>query len=199
MSDEDAAAFIRGLGLHIVVDLSGHTAGGRLPLMAYRLAPVQASWLGYFATTGVTEIDYLIADEISLPPECESHFTERIWRLPRTRMCFTAPDLDIEPSPLPAQTNGYITLGCTSNLLKVNDRVIAIWSKILLSIPQSRLVLQAKQLSSEVRRKSLLDQFRQHGVDPERIDLKGHVKRSGYLPESVTPIPRFRNPTETGQ
>jgi len=181
MGDTDAATFIRSLGLHIVLDLSGHTAGGRLPLMAYRLAPVQASWLGYFATTGVSEIDYLIADEISLPPECESQFTERIWRLPSTRMCFTAPALDIEPSCLPAQTNGYITLGCTSNLLKISDRVIAVWSQILLALPGSRLVLQAKQLSSGDRRKSLLDQFRRYGVDAERIVLKGHVKRADYL------------------
>ena len=49
-------------GIHVLVDLSGHTAHNRLPVFSYRPAPVQASWLGYFATTGLPEMDYFLGD-----------------------------------------------------------------------------------------------------------------------------------------
>lgn len=179
--DHEAASMIRRLGLHVVLDLSGHTAGNRLPLFAYRLAPVQATWLGYFATTGVEEMDYLIADPVSLPAKCERHFTETIWRLPDTRLCFTPPWIDIDVNPLPALSSGVVTFGSTSNLLKLNDEVIAIWSRILNSVPRSRLLLQAKQLNHADAKNMLLKRFDTHGVKPERLILEAPAERQSYL------------------
>ncbi|MFI8614142.1 tetratricopeptide repeat protein [Acidovorax sp. NPDC077693] len=181
MPDAEAAAKVRSLGLHLVLDLSGHTAGNRLPLFAHRLAPVQTTWLGYFATTGVREMDYLIADAISLPREYESHFTETIWRLPDTRLCFTPPRETVQVNPLPALTQGFVTFGSTSNLLKLNDSVIASWSRILGNVPQSRLLLQAKQLGSVDMRQALTRRFATHGVQADRLILKEPADRSAYL------------------
>lgn len=181
MSDADAAAMIRRLGLHLVVDLSGHTAGNRLPLFAYRLSPVQATWLGYFASTGLREMDYLIADPVSLPAECEPYFTESIWRLPDTRLCFTPPREAIDVNPLPAISNGFVTFGSTSNLLKLNDYVVALWSRILGSVPGSRLLLQAKQLGSADMRNALAQRFAAHGVQAVQLLLEPPTERSSYL------------------
>ncbi|MDH4418745.1 MULTISPECIES: tetratricopeptide repeat protein [unclassified Acidovorax] len=181
MPDHEAALMIRRLGLHLVLDLSGHTAGNRLPLFAYRLAPVQATWLGYFATTGVREMDYLIADPVSLPARCESHFTETIWRLPDTRLCFTPPSIVIDVNPLPALSSGVVTFGSTSNLLKLNDKVIALWSRILNDLPKSRLLLQAKQLNHADAKNMLLKRFGTHGVPAERIILEAPAERQSYL------------------
>jgi len=181
MSDVEAAAKIRRLGLHLVLDLSGHTAGNRLPLFAYRLAPVQATWLGYFATTGLREMDYLIADAVSLPAECESHFTENIWRLPETRLCFTPPREAIDVNSLPALANGFVTFGSTSNLLKLNDTVIALWSSILANAPHSRLLLQAKQLGSADMRHALASRFAKHGIPADRLILEAPADRGRYL------------------
>ena len=67
----------------MLVDLSGHTDHNRLGVFARRAAPVQAHYLGYFASTGLTEMDYWIGDETLTPPETDSHFSEQVWRLPR--------------------------------------------------------------------------------------------------------------------
>ncbi|MBI3222554.1 MAG: tetratricopeptide repeat protein, partial [Nitrosomonadales bacterium] len=85
LSDEQAARLIHADGVHVLIDLSGHTGrNNRLPVFAWRPAPVQASWLGYFATTGVAEMDYLLADRMGVPEEHRAHFTETIHYLPET-------------------------------------------------------------------------------------------------------------------
>ena len=96
ISDVDAADRIYNDGIHILIDLSGHTAQNRLPIFAWKPAPVQISWLGYFASTGVAEIDYILGDPYVTPTEEASHFSEKIWQLPESYICFTEPEVDID-------------------------------------------------------------------------------------------------------
>ena len=181
LSDENLARRIRADGIDILIDLSGHTAHNRLPMFAWKPAPVQVSWLGYFATTGVTAIDYLIADPWVLPEVEEVNFTERIWRLPETRLCFTPPDVEVEVTSLPALANGYITFGCFNNLVKMNDDVVALWSRVLASVLDSRLFLKTKQLNDPIVRKNTVERFVAHGVDASRLILEGSESRERYL------------------
>jgi predicted O-linked N-acetylglucosamine transferase (SPINDLY family) len=180
-SDAEAAERVRALGLQVVLDLSGHTAGSRLPLFARRLAPVQAAWLGYFGTTGVETIDYLVADPLTLPPALEPGFTETVRRLPDTRLCFTPPREAPAPNPLPAATAGALTFGSFSNLNKVNDGVVALWSRILRDLPGSRLLVKAKQLRDHGAHHALQARFAAHGVDAARLVLEGPAPRAEYL------------------
>jgi predicted O-linked N-acetylglucosamine transferase (SPINDLY family) len=181
LSDRSAAAKIYDDDLHILVDLSGHTGLNRLPVFAYKPAPIQVSWLGYCGTTGVTEMDYLLGDPIVTPERDESHFCEKIWRLPDTYWCFSPPKEPVATGPLPALQNGSITFGCFNNLKKVNPGVISVWSRILRAIPESKLFMKAKQLSNETIRNAIIAQFAAHGVSPERLVLEGHSSRSDYL------------------
>jgi predicted O-linked N-acetylglucosamine transferase (SPINDLY family) len=181
LSDSNAAAKIYEDDLHILVDLSGHTGLNRLPVFAYKPAPIQISWLGYCGTTGVAEMDYLLGDPIVTPERDESHFSEKIWRLPDTYWCFSPPKEPVATGPLPALRNGSITFGCFNNLKKVNRGVISVWSRILRAIPESKLFLKAKQLSNETIRNAIIAQFAAHGVSPERLALEGHSSRSDYL------------------
>ncbi len=121
-SDEAAAKLIHADGVHVLLDLAGHTAHNRLPVFGHVPAPIQASWLGYFATTGVTQMDYLIGDRHVMPAGEESHFTERVWRLPESYLCFTPPAFAPDVGPLPALSTGSVTFGCFNNLSKMNDR-----------------------------------------------------------------------------
>jgi protein O-GlcNAc transferase len=180
-SDAALAQRIRDDRIDILVDLSGHTGGNRLPVFAAKPAPVQISWLGYFATTGVAAIDYLIADPWMLPPPLESYFTEKVLRLPETRLCFTAPTLDLNPGPLPALTNGYVTFACFNALPKINDAVVALWARILRAVPQSRLHLMAPQLNEVSNRQTTLDRFTAHGIEAARLLIQGPVPRAKYL------------------
>jgi len=181
MSDGQAAARIHGDAPHVLIDLSGHTAMNRLALFAWRPAPVQVSWLGYVATTGMPEIDYLLADPLTVPPGTEDLYVERIWRLAQTRFCFTPPAQDIEVSPLPALAKGHVTFGCFNTLAKLQDGVLQAWGRILREVPGSRLRLMARQLGDADVRSSLAARLDRAGIDAERFDLLGALPRGGYL------------------
>jgi predicted O-linked N-acetylglucosamine transferase (SPINDLY family) len=181
LSDEDLARHIWNDGIDILVDLSGHTAHNRLPVFAWRPAPVQVSWLGYFATTGVAEMDYIIADYWTLPPEQETFFTEKIWRLPETRLCFTAPNVDAEVNPLPAATNGFVTFGCFNNLSKMNDAVVGLWAQILNQLPDSKLFLKCPQLSESAVQAGTCARFAEHGIASYRLIFEHYDTRAKYL------------------
>ncbi|EJL82729.1 putative O-linked N-acetylglucosamine transferase, SPINDLY family [Polaromonas sp. CF318] len=181
LSDEHAAELIREDGIDILIDLSGHTAFNRLPVFAWKPAPVQLSWLGYFATTGVPAMDYLLADPWTLTASEEASFTEKIWRLPETRLCFTPPSADIGVSPPPALSNGYVTFGCFNNLTKMNDAVVKLWAQILNTVPASRLFLKARQLQQASAQREVMARFAAHGIEPGRLILEDYVPRENYL------------------
>ncbi|MFH2139382.1 MAG: tetratricopeptide repeat protein [Pseudomonadota bacterium] len=181
MNDEAAAKRIHEDGVHILIDLSGHSRYNRLPMFAMKPAPLQVAWLGYFATTGVAEIDYLIADPVTLPESQERYFTEKILRMPETRLCFSRPDVEIGVSPLPALTNGYVTFGCFNNLAKVNHDVVALWSRILNQVADSRLFLKSKQLGDAAVRQQTVDRFAAHGIAADRLLLEGAESRAKYF------------------
>jgi predicted O-linked N-acetylglucosamine transferase (SPINDLY family) len=181
LSDERLARRIRDDGIDILIDLAGHTAHNRLPMFAWKPAPVQVSWLGYFATTGVAAMDYLIADPWTLPEAENGNFTETVWRLPETRLCFTPPDIDIEIAPLAALGRGHITFGCFNNLTKVNQAVVALWARVVEAVPDSRLFLKASQLQEPSMRESMAERFSALGVAEERLILEGASSRAEYL------------------
>ncbi|OYX30017.1 MAG: hypothetical protein B7Y99_12230, partial [Caulobacterales bacterium 32-69-10] len=172
LDDEAAAGLIRADGIHLLIDLSGHTASNRLPLFAWKPAPVQATWIGYFATTGVAEIDYVLTDGHLLPPQDEDQFTEKPWRLPGMG-CLTPPSQTVEPNALPCRAGEAFTFGCFNNLRKVTDEVVALWSKILLAAPGSRLFLKAPQLGRPMVVEETLRRFAAHGVPADRLLLEG--------------------------
>ena len=183
LSDEVAARKIHDDGIHILIDLTGHTASNRLPMFALKPAPVQVSWLGYFATTGLPAIDYLLADPVSVPETHRDHFTETVWYLPETRLCFTPPAnrTGLELTPLPAVQNGYITFGCFQNLTKVNDAVLAAWGRIFFALPEARLRLQNSQMNCSTAREYLQQRLAQVGIMPKRVIMEGSVPREIYL------------------
>lgn len=181
LDDEAAARLIHDDELHVLVDLSGHTADNRLPVFSWKPAPVQATWLGYFATTGVAEIDYLLADRTGVPETHRSQFSESVYYLPDTRLCFTPPTVAIRPSEPPASFNGYVTFGCFQNFSKLNDDVLQLWGKILALKPEARLYIQSLQLDDPAARAQLIERLRQRGIVAKRVTLQGPLEREAYL------------------
>ena len=177
----DAAKMIHADGLHILIDLAGHTAGNLLPAFAYKPAPVQASWLGYFATTGVSEIDYFIGDPYVAPDSERDHFVEDVMKLPETYLCFTPPQSAVDVGPLPAYRNVFITFGCFNNLSKLNSDVVLLWSRILKAMDRSRLFLKSGQLGDPDIIRSTAEMFGLAGVAPERLMFEGPSDRRGYF------------------
>lgn len=181
LSDEALAQLVKSHEIDILIDLSGHTAHNRLPMFAFRPAPVQVSWLGYFATTGLAEMDYFIADPWTAPAEEDALFVEELWRLPETYLCFSQPALDIDVGPLPAITEGHITFGCFNGLRKLNGKVIDLWVQILNAVPSSKLFLKCAQLKDKSTQDVVLKQFADRGIVAERLVLEGPSPRSELL------------------
>lgn len=183
LSDKQAAQKVRDDGIHILIDLAGHTANNRLPMFAWKPAPIQISWLGYFASTGLDCMDYFLADPISVPEQHQAHFSEKIWYLPETRLCFTAPDANLTPdiSALPALAHGYTTFGCFQALSKINSRMLNLWARILQSCPNSKLMFKNHQLKDLDVHDQFLDQLRQWGITVDRVILEEGGSRADYF------------------
>jgi protein O-GlcNAc transferase len=181
MLDQEAATLIHQKSIHILIDLSGHSAHNRLAVFSYKPAPLQVSWLGYFATTGLPEMDYFLGDPIMTPESEQHHFTERLWSLPKTWLCLKPPTDSVSISDLPALTNGFVTFGCFGNYLKMNNEVILVWSKILKTMIHAKLHLKSKQYADPEVIKIVQEKFSAHGVVAERLICEGPSSRSAYF------------------
>lgn len=184
MPDEVVVRKIREDGIDVLFDLSGHTAGQRLMVFARKPAPVQISYLGYFATTGLHAMDYILGNRIILPPDEADLYTERLLWLPETYLAFSPAEYgDVMPlvASLPMLKKGAPTFGCFNNLTKVNDKVIEVWSKILQALPESSLFLKFRQLGNEDTRRTVAERFRRHGIQAERLILEGASPYQEYL------------------
>ncbi|MBJ6801186.1 O-linked N-acetylglucosamine transferase, SPINDLY family protein [Geomonas propionica] len=172
MADHNAAALIAGDGIDILFDLAGHTSGSRLPVFCHRPTPIQITWIGYPDSTGLKEMDYRITDALADPPGTDDRLhSEWLLRLPRTFCCYLPPAEAPELAPPPCGVNGYITFGSFNNLSKITPEVIALWSRVLRAVPDSRLLLKAKPLVDHGVRGRILATFMEHGVAAERIAL----------------------------
>ena len=181
LSDEALAQRIRDDGIDILVDLAGHTAGNRLPVFGRRPAPVQASWIGYPATTGLAAIDYRLTDAWADPPgESECGHAEALLRLPSGFLCY-APPADSPPARTVSR-DGPTVFGSFNNLSKVTPAVIALWARVLHAVPKSRLLLKSRQLGDAGMRKRIIDGFEKHGIPNRRLDLRGRMEsRADHL------------------
>jgi protein O-GlcNAc transferase len=172
MEDHQAAELIRTEGIDILVDLAGHAYNSRILIFARKPAPVQASWIGYPATTGFSSMDYKIVDGYTDPPGVtEQFYSEKLMRLPGCFLCYL-PDKDSpEVGTLPVLISGEITFGSFNDFAKVTPEVVALWSAILKRIPDSTLMLKAISFSDRGIHQYVNDMFAKHGIDSERIEL----------------------------
>lgn len=179
MNDEDLANKIRRDAIDILVDLDGHTSGNRLTMFALKPAPIQVSWLGYLATTGLNNIDYYLGDEYLLPQGLfDKQFTEKLVQLP-----INAPFLSVAESPevnsLPALNNGYLTFACFNRTNKITQSTVRLWSSVLVQLPTSKCLLIGDAQSGNHQR--ILDWFKQYGVDTSRLVWIPRTSMRDYL------------------
>ncbi len=179
VSDAEAEQMIRADGIDILVDLSGHTQGNRLPLFARGPAPVQVSFLGYPATTGIAAIDYRLTDAWADPPgTSERYYRERLVRMPHSLWCYRPGEDMPEVTPLPAGRIGRVTFGSMNSVLKLNPRVIGVWARILAAVAGSRLLI-ATVAAGEARQR-IAAEFEAHGIDAARLDYADRIETLVY-------------------
>ena len=169
-----AARLIREDRIDILVDLAGHTGGGRPLIFARRPAPVQIAWLGYPNTTGLAQVQYRLTDEVADPPGAADRWhSEKLVRLPDGFLCYQPEAGGPGPAERPPGAAGGITFGSFNNLAKVSPQVVALWSRLLGAVPGSRLIMKAHALGTASARRRLQEQFAAGGVGAERVLLLG--------------------------
>lgn len=177
--DEAVASMVRADAIDILVDLSGHTSGNRLGVFARKPAPVQLTYLGYPATTGMSAMDYRLSDALlDRPGAADGYYTERLLRLPHSLWCFRPPASMPEPGPLPALRSGQVTFGSLNSMLKLTPQMIALWSRLLLSIPQARLVL-ATVAAGEAHER-IAAEFARNGVPGAALSIRAPLAREQF-------------------
>ena len=185
LSPREAARRIYEDGIDVLVDLAGHTRGTALPVLAHRPSPVQMSGVGYFATTGLPAVDYMIGDVWldGAPAGIKEapFFTEKLLVLAHTHLCYT-PEAAAPPAgAAPYLRKGFVTFGSFNAFAKASDETLAAWAQILSAVPSSRLLLKSAAFSSEEGRTAALARLQAAGIDSERVELRPDTRE--YLHE----------------
>lgn len=177
----EVARLIQEQGIDILFDMGGHTSE-RTRLFASRMAPVQASYLGYGATSGMPEMDYFVTDN-RLDPDGlnEAHFTEKLCRLGDAFATYTPPRGAPPLAALPLLKNGYPVFASFHKLTKISQSTIALWASVLVALPEAKMLLMAKGLGVESAKQRIRDAFAAHGIAANRLDLRANADFGDYL------------------
>jgi protein O-GlcNAc transferase len=174
LSDAAARARIMADEIDLLVDLSGWTLDNRLAIFALRAAPVQVHYLGFYASTGLSQMDYWIGDATVTPPETDAQFSETVWRLPRVWVSYDAKGEAPPPAWQPAR-DGSLWYGSFNILPKLTNETLALWGRVLRAVPEGRLLLKTEGLDEAINRRRILDALAAQGVAASRVEL---VERS---------------------
>jgi protein O-GlcNAc transferase len=180
IDDQRTAGIITEDQIDILVDLAGHTTNHRLGVLARKPAPVQVSCLGYFDTTGMPQVDYIITDQMLNPPETQKYYTEKLAYLPGG-ICYYRPLTSPEITPLPMLRNGYITFGTYTNNLRFNNMLFETWAEILKRLPKARLVMGFPGGEDKAVQEQYIRQFENLGLSKDVLTLTGRKMYLEYL------------------
>jgi predicted O-linked N-acetylglucosamine transferase (SPINDLY family) len=180
LSDEAAAQLMRSHEIDILVDLQGQTAGARANMLAYRPAPIQITYLGLPATTGLPSIDYVIADHFLIPEETAQFYSEKPLYMPdvyqvsdRKRPIAAAPSRASCGLP-----EGVFVFCSLNNNYKYTQEMFDVWMNILRRVPNSVLWLLSDNPWAEA---NLRKEALQRGIDGNRLLFAPRVLPEHYL------------------
>ena len=179
MTDEEMALQIRADAIDLLVDLGVHTGDNRLPVFAWRPAPVQFTWLGYAATSGMRSIDYILSDRYYTPDAAAARYcAEKPALLQGYRVFRASAEMNVPVETLPALRNGYLTFGSFNNFIKISTDVLSLWVELLQQVPDARLVMivQARESIEYVQ-----DFFAQRGIAPQRVQVHWKLRFDKFL------------------
>ena len=174
-SNEQLRSQIEKDEIDILIDLSGHTSHNKMALFASRVAPVQVSFLGYPASTGVPNIDWIIGDNIVTPVGSEELYSEKIYRLPNTVFCFS-PETNY-PYPTYDETikNRQLTFGSFNNVPKITPHTVKLWARVLKEVEDSKLILKAPSFQDSGAIAFFVERFKNEGISEDRLEFRGPV------------------------
>jgi protein O-GlcNAc transferase len=167
LPDKAAADLIRAEHIDVLMDTTGHTFGSRLGIFAHRAAPVQCTYLGYWSTTGLNEMDWFFASS-EFPVSMQTHFTERIWRLPRLSTCYQG-EQSLPESAWAPDPSGTIWLGSLNRFSKIREQTLALWARVLHALPHAKLILEDGAIHDEETHQRVLPILSGEGITRDRV------------------------------
>ncbi|MHC4069364.1 MAG: FkbM family methyltransferase [Planctomycetota bacterium] len=173
--DEKVVKCIMADSIDILVDLAGHTGKNRLHVLGFKPAPIQATYLGYPNTTGMTQVDYRLTDDIADTPDQQKYYTEKLIFLPNGFLCYDPGELTLTVKELPMLHSDYVTFSCFNNINKLSPVIMKSWVDILNSVPNSRLLLKFTEGKDPEVREYYYNLFAEYGLKnpKERLILSG--------------------------
>lgn len=181
LTNRQLAKLIQDSKIDILIDLNAYSTVERLGLFLSSPAPATAAWFNMYATSGFHGFDYIIGDNVTVRPAEESHYTEKVLRLPQSYLSFIvthgAPPI-VEP---PCLKNGFVTYGSLISQYKMTAPVIKAWAEILTAVPNSKLLLGNADLDSNCNRDYVADKFQALSVGKDRIEFRGKAKHFEFL------------------
>ena len=166
--DREFAEVIRADAIDILFELNGFTKDTKLKVLAYKPAPVQIYWLGYPFTTGIEEIDYILLDP-NVKPVNDSWMVEKPLLMPESWVCFGSFTEEPISDALPVERTGMITFGSLNNPYKLTREVIALWSRVMNEVPNSRFLYVRPECHAMMLVANLTKEFERNGISRERL------------------------------
>jgi len=168
---ETVADIVHGDSIDILIDLGGHTGGSNLAMFGFQPAPIQVTWLGYPASTGMKTIQYRFTDSIADPIGSENDYSETLYRIPHF-LNYTprtdTPDCDFTAT----ENRDYILFGSFNNIAKLSPYSIELWAAVLSAIPNSKLLIKHKFFNDPGVQKSFLKRFQEMGISEKQLIFK---------------------------
>ena len=183
LDDGAIASQVKEDAIDILVDLDGHTPGSRLLALAQKPAPIQVNWLGYWNTTGMRTIDYVLTDPYTTPEDSAQRFSEAPLRLPDSRICYAPVPYAPLVSSLPCDGRDVFTFGSFNRYDKLGPELIDCWAEILRQIPASRLIIKNSAIAIPYARAELSRRFADRGIAAERVELRERSPHPAMLAE----------------
>ncbi|QPF89920.1 O-linked N-acetylglucosamine transferase family protein [Bradyrhizobium commune] len=180
LSDAELIALIRADDIDILVDLVGHMVGNRLEVFARKPAPVQVTGWGEPTGTGLTTMDYLLADPVLVPPDMRFRLREEVIDLP-CFLSFWTPEPLPDPGPLPALAAGHVTFGSFNRPEKLSDPVLRLWAAMLRALPNARLVLKSSSFGNAAHQQRIRSVFQREGIKSSRLTILGDTDRDAHM------------------
>jgi len=178
MDDAQVAALIRRDGIDLLIDLSGHSAGGRLLVFARKPAPLQLTWMGYLNTTGMQAMDYKVTDAVADPDGSERWYREKLLRLSRPQWCYAyARDWTKGRKFAPAGRSGRVRLGCMARFMKISDDCVELWIEVLSSMKNA--CLRLIDVPTHPRAERVRKRFAAAGM-ADRVELLPTLRGEDY-------------------
>lgn len=165
----EIAQLLRAMEMDIIIDLSGYTEGSRLDVLSHRPAPLQMTYLGFPGTLGLPFIDYLITDPVTVPPELQQFYREKVLYLPH---CYLPRDTSVQPSPVKPRRSDFglpedgLVFCSFNHDYKINPHMFKVWMELLKAVPGSVLWLMKL---NDTAHANVAKAARDHGVDAGRI------------------------------